>query len=143
MKKIFHKNLDFAEVDVYNNGIIHTHYTNYSPVLLNQVKELVELRLKIFLDRKALILSSSVSDTTVPNEEALKFLHSKERTDQVLAHAYLIKGFSQQLSIKTSTTLAKYANPTQGFKTIPEAIDWLLSFAPDSSPMDIPHHFKS
>lgn len=143
MKKIFSKQYDYATVYLYDNGIFHTHFTSYSATTIDQVKELTALRKQIFVKRKGLLLSSSVSQTIVPSEAALRFLHSDELAEVLLAHAYLIQSLPQHISISSSEKFSKFSLPTKGFKTIPTAIEWLLSFAEGLGPVDIPHNFES
>lgn len=125
MKQIF---LDFAEITIYDNGIFHFHYIGEEKVTLEQIKMVTELRWKYAGKENGILLASTETDTALPNEETINYLYSEEHLKTVRAHAYVISGLSQQLAFRAVKMLKQPSVPTQSFKNIDEAMEWLMQF---------------
>lgn len=127
MKVVKRKTLGYADIVVYDNGIFNIHVLSSVPISLEQAVEINEIRLTLMEDDKALVLSTSEDEFVVPTPEAIKYILSANRMNNVKANAFVFSSFSQRLAAKAAGRLDKMPAPISFFKSREEAIEWLLN----------------
>lgn len=126
MQLLFHEDLDYVEVKLYDNGIFHVHHKGKMPLTLQQAKTIYNLKEKITVGTDLLILSTSSTKFNMPTKEAAKFIQLQKEATKTIASAYVASTFPQRLAIKAVFFIKKMQRPIKSCNSYDEAVEWLL-----------------
>jgi hypothetical protein len=117
-----------ADICIYSNGIMHIHIKVRNTFEISDSKEIVEARTALAQGKKHPVLYTTEHSFVTPSKEVNSYVASEQRSELVLADAFVIKSFSQRLAAKTYMLFKSPVRPTSFFSNEDAAIEWLKTF---------------
>ncbi len=124
MEKI---DLKSCSIELMEYGIVELHINPEQVIMPNKVHEIFDAIHRHFPSAKTLMVTAGKKATLSP--DARDLASSAEITDQIIADAIVTEHYSHQMSANFFVRYNRPHRPTQLFKTVEEAKEWLRVFA--------------
>tara|TARA_X000000950_G_C13555915_1_gene513521 strand:+ start:249 stop:629 length:381 start_codon:yes stop_codon:yes gene_type:complete len=120
------RKLSFGTIRIISKNLIHFCYNKGIEVGEKEIENLIESLKNYVVEHGKVKVLLEVPPTTVTSLEAIAFLNqNKYKNENTLAVALVAKSIAQRINLKFYHTKVDNEVPTQFFKTVEEAFNWL------------------
>lgn len=121
--------IDFPEVwiKILDHSIMQIHTKVKDEFEIEHSRKICAERIKISNGKKFSLLHTS-EKFVIPSKEVREFVATEERSELVLADAFVINTLPQRMTAKFFIQFNNPVRPTKIFDNVEEAIEWLKQF---------------
>lgn len=120
-----------ATVELREDGIMHVHIKETDTFEMDNSTEVFKVRERI-ADGKRSPIIYTCTQFVIPSKEVREFVASEERSELVLADAFVVNSLPQKLMANLFIKINKPVRPTKVFNNFEAACDWAKTFIPES-----------
>lgn len=119
--------LPVAKICICESGIMHVHIKVEDEFTIEHAEELFKARTEMANGRKMPIMYTSPK-FVIPSKEVREYVASEDRSELVLADAFVTYSLPQRLMSRFYLRFNKPVRPTQFFESEERALEWLRTF---------------
>lgn len=122
-----------ADIAIRADGIMHVHVKIELDFKLEHSMEIVAARTQLAAGRPFPILYTATT-FVIPTSEVRQYVASEDRSELVLADAFVINSLPQRITAKLYRVINRPVRPTRIFENEMDAIEWLKGFVVKTAP---------